>query len=82
MNTGGEKTDTTRIGDEMNTVFGPFQVDEDCIETHGTLDMTDVGCWYIIINGSMQFVKDKETGIKKVSELKRSTNRNGGDRFT
>ena len=44
-------------------VDGPYQVTDEDLEYHETLDAIDVGKWYIIINGSMQFVADRKHGI-------------------
>ena len=43
-------------------VSGPYQVDDSVMEAHETLDATDYGAWYILINGSMQFVSDERHG--------------------
>lgn len=43
-------------------VSGPYQVDESDLDHHGTLEKSDIGRWYVIVQGSMHFVDSKESG--------------------
>lgn len=50
------------MGNMEAIVSGPYQVDWDLIERLGTLDATDIESWYVLINGSIQFVDSENHG--------------------
>jgi hypothetical protein len=54
-----------------NRISGPYQVEPETLDRHETLDAVDLGSWYILINGSMQFVDDEHEGAKLVSMLQK-----------
>lgn len=53
----------------MHATSGPYQVTARDRRTHPTLTREDIGKWYILVNGSMQFVKDRYTGRKLIEAI-------------
>ncbi len=41
-----------------NTIYYPKQLTQQDIEYSSTLEQSDIGRWYILINGCYQFVSD------------------------
>lgn len=64
----GAEVDYERKAGET-VISGPYQVDELCLERH-ELEADDVGRWYILINGSMQFCKSREAARELMDTLK------------
>lgn len=52
-------------------MLGPYQIEEADLDHYETLEESDVGRWYILINGSIQFVEDRQTGLNLIESLKR-----------
>lgn len=50
---------------------GPYQIEEADLDHYETLEENDVGRWYILINGSIQFVEDRQAGLNLIESLKR-----------
>lgn len=46
-----------------------YQVTEADLARHETLEPSDVGRWYIVVNGAMQFVADEAAGRSLIAFL-------------
>ena len=53
----------------MQNIQGPFQVIDTDLDHHETLDAVDLGAWYIVINGAMQFVENEKLAVHLESSL-------------
>lgn len=51
-------------------VSGPYQVTQQNVERSSTLDGVDLGSWYVLLNGTMQFVESQQKGRDLVRLLK------------
>ena len=43
----------------MSEVIGPFKVTQQTLRCHNTLEKSDVGKWFLVINGSLQLFYSK-----------------------
>jgi hypothetical protein len=50
-------------------VSGPYQIELDDLERFESLDGIDLGEWYILINGAIQFTGTEERGHELKSML-------------
>ena len=51
-------------------ITGLYQVNENDLETHETLDSIDLGAWYIIVNGSMIFRSNEHECRQTINMLR------------
>ena len=49
---------------------GPYQVTQDDIDRSSTLDQSDLNRWYVLVSGTMQFVRSQEDGKTLVQQLR------------
>ncbi len=54
----------------MSTISGPYKVTAQDRQTHQTLTRKDIGKWYILVNGSFQFVTDETSGRELIRLLR------------
>ncbi len=60
-------TDRSKNESKINEgVTGPFTIDQNDIDNSTTLEQEDLGKWYVLINGTYQFVKDENHGLNLV----------------
>jgi len=52
------------------TVSGPYQITGDDVDRSSTLDAVDIGGWYVLLNGTYQFVDNELAGRRLVELLK------------
>jgi hypothetical protein len=48
----------------------PYQVTQDDIDRSSTLDQSDLNRWYVLVSGTMQFVRSQEDGKTLVQQLR------------
>ena len=53
----------------MSWVSGPYQVDESVLESHETLDATDLGAWFLVVQGSLVFFETEKRAIETRKSL-------------
>jgi hypothetical protein len=49
---------------------GPYKVNQDDIDRSSTLDQSDLNRWYVLVSGTMQFVRSQEDGKTLVQQLR------------
>jgi hypothetical protein len=51
-------------------IIGPYQINDQDLATHPTLDPIDLGEWYLIINGSMVFFENEQRATEMRDSLR------------